>query len=300
MSMMRSYFQRFLFPGLSGVVDTSFREKPRQYEQLFRVMPSSSAFEEFRTWAGTGLFIRTPEGVEVSYDRFYDGFPKRFNHEDYTLGIGFSHQFMRDIKMQIARERSRQLGISARSTMEILNAKLLNLSFDSGTLGPDEKSLCATDHPNERGGGTQSNIISPVGTLSVTTVRSLLTKSRRYTDGTGQRRVQLSMDKLIIPPELEFEADEILKSAGRPDTANRADNVLRNRLTPFVYDYLDNAKYFWGLASKSDHYLYVFIRQKFATREWETEENETMWMGARFAQSNGWVHWMGVIGSNPA
>lgn len=299
MSMMRSYFQRFLFPGLRGVIDTAFREKPLQYTQLFRVESSSAAFEEFRTWAGSGLFVRTPENVEISYDRFYDGFPKRFNHEDYTLGVGFSHQFMRDIKMQIAKERARQLGISARSTMEILNADLLNSAFDAGSPGPDGVALISASHPNERG-GTQSNLISPIGTLSVTTVRSLLTKARRFYDGTGVRRIQLAMEKLVVPPELEFQAMEILQSAGRPDTADRADNVIRGRLSLFVYDYLESPKFFYGLASKSDHYLYVFDRERFGTREWETEENQTMWMGARFAQSRGWPHWMGVIGSNPA
>lgn|SRR6185369_3011 len=299
MSMMRSLFQRHLFPGLYDLILDSYREKPLQYTQLFRVDKSDSAFEEFRTAAGMGFFVRTPEGIEASQDRFFDGYPKRFQHEDYSLCVGFSHQFLRDIKTRIARERSQDLGRSARATQEEVNAQLLNLGFDAATLGPDGVALFSTVHPNIRG-GTQSNIISPVSVLSVTSYRLALTKFRRFFDDTGVRRIQLDPAMLVVPPELEYEAKEIVKSMGRPDTANRADNVSRDSTTVFVYDFLSDAENWFMLANKDQHHLQIFNRETFNIKEYEEEKPRIMWVCAYYAQSFGWPHWMGTVGVNPA
>lgn len=298
MSQFRTQFQRHLFPGLKTLIFDKYKEKASQYTSLFNVEKSDAAFEETRTVAGAGLFVRTPEGVDASQDRFFDGYPKRYNHEDYSLGIGFTWQFLRDIKTRVAKGRSEDLGRSARSTQEEVNAQLLNLAFDSGTLGPDGVPLMSTLHPNIRG-GTQSNIISPVSALSVTSYRLALTKFRRFYDDTGVRRVSLDPGQLVVPPELEYEANEITKSAGRPDTANRVDNVSKGMTSVFVYDYLTNTTNWFMLASKDQHFLTVFNREMFHVEEDEDEAARVMWVRAFYAQSYGWSHWMGTVGSNP-
>lgn len=298
MSMMRTNFQRHLFPGLYEIIMNKWREKEAQYSRIFRVDRSDAAFEEFRTAAGMGLFVRTPEGVESSQDRFFDGFPKRFDMIEYSLSIGYTHQFLRDIKTRIAKERSADMGRSARSTQEEVNASMLNLAFDSATLGPDNQPLCSTVHPNIRG-GTQSNIISPVGVLTTTSYRLALTKMRRFYDDTGVRRINVDPKWLVVSPEEEFTALEITKSMGRPDTANRVDNVTRGRTEVFVYDYLTDAENWWLLADKDQHYLQVFDREKFSVRETEEEKPRIMWVTGYYSQAYGFSHWMGVVGANP-
>lgn len=299
MSVMRTQFQRHLYPGLRELSFNAYQEKPLQYSQLFRTESSDKAFEEFQSMAGLGLFVKTPEGIEASQDQFYDGYPKRFNHEDYGLAIGFSHQMMRDVKTRLFGARAMDMGRSARATQEFLHASLLNLAFSGAALGPDGKVLCATDHPNIRG-GTQSNIISPVGTLSVVTYRRMLTKFRRFFDHTGVRRIQLTPQFLVVPPEEEHNANEIVKSAGRPDTANRADNVTQNKTGVFCYDFLDDPSAFFMLASKNEHNLYVFTREAFDTDEYEEKKPRMLWVQGFFSQSNGFTDWLGVVGSNPS
>jgi hypothetical protein len=299
MSMMRSQFQRHLFPGLYDIILDAWREKPLQFTQLYNVEKSDAAFEEVRTAAGMGFFVRTPEGMEASQDRFFDGYPKRYQHDDYSLAIGFSHQFLRDIKTRIARERSQDMGRSSRSTQEELNAAIINLANDSLTLGPDGVPLGSTAHPNIRG-GTQSNIISPVSLLSVTGYRLALTKFRRFFDDTGVRRIQLDPAWLVVPPEEEFNAKEIVKSMGRPDTANRADNVTRDATGVFVYDYQSDTNNWAIFADKSQHKLRVFQRETFNVKEFEEEKPRIMWVAGYFSQSFGWDHWMGTVWSFPS
>jgi hypothetical protein len=299
MSMMRTQFQRHLYPGLKMLIMNSYNEIPMQCNELFRKESSDKAFEEFQTAAGLGLFGVVPEGATPNQDRFFDGYHKRFNHVAYGLRLGFSWEAQKDLKTRLFAERARDMGRSARSTQETVNASLLNLAFSNTQLGPDGEPLCDAAHPNIRG-GTQSNLLSPAGTVSVTTVRRMLTMGRRFYDDTGVRRVRLSWDKLVVPPEEEWAAKEVLMSAGRPDTANRADNVSRGVVTPFVYDYLEDDAFFWLMAKKSEHYLFIFEREAFGTTEYEEEENTMQWIRGYYRQSYGFAHWMGVIGSNPS
>ena len=299
MSMMRTQFQRHLFPLLNGVLFNAYREKEPKFRSLFNVKPSSAAFEEFRSMAGVGLFVRLPENTEPSEDRFYDGYPKRYNHVDYARAIGFSHQFLRDIKTNIAGDKAKDLGISGRSSQEILTHALLNSAFDGAVTGPDAVALCSASHPNIRG-GTQSNYLTPAGALSVTNYRRALTMFRKYYDDTGVRRVSVDVAKLVVPPDLEYEAMEILQSAGRPDTANRVDNVTKGSAQVFVDEYLTDTNNWFVVSPANQHRMRVFMREEFNTREVEEEKPRIQWMQAFFCLSYGWDHWMGIVGSEVA
>lgn len=299
MSLMRTHFQRHLFPGLKEVIIGAYEEIPLQFPTVFRVESSNSAFEEEQSMAGLGLFSVVPEGTEPNEDRFYDGFHKRYNHLDYGLIIGFSWQAQRDMKTRLFGMRARELGHSARATRETVHAGVYNLAFSPTAPGPDGQPLCSTAHVNIRG-GTQSNIISPVGTVSVTTVRRMLTHGRKFFDHTGVRRIRFMWEWLVVPPDEEFAAEEVLKSAMRPDTANNADNVVRNRLKVFTYDYLDDPNNFFMLARKSQHHIKVFEREKFNLREFEDERKRMNYVAAAYADSSGFSDWLGIVGSNPA
>lgn len=295
--MTRAQFQRELFPGIRELIFRGFKEYPEEYSQIFNVMSSDSAFEEDNSIAGVGLAVRTPENVEVSADEFSPGFPKRYQHDDYTLKIGASHQLRRDDKSGFWRERAPDLGFSFRQTKEILHADLFN-SFP-GPTGPDGVALFSTAHPNIRQ-GLQSNILSPVGTITVLNVRLALTAFRRFFDDTGVRRRMLMAKWLVHPPEEEYNVLEILKSAGRPDTANRADNVIRNALTPFTWDYLTDTNNWFVLSDKNQHKLKSFNRENFGVTEFMDEDTDIQWVKARMAFSFGFSHWIGTLASNPA
>jgi len=298
MALTRAQFQRTLFPGIRDLIFRAFKEFPPEYSQVFNVMTSDKAFEEDLSLAGLGLFVRTPEQVEAAEDSFVPGFPKRYTHEDYTLSVGASHQVRRDDKSGFWKQRAPDLGFSARQTKEILHADLFNSGFTVNT-GPDGLPLFSAVHPNVRS-GVQSNILAPVSTLSVIGLRLALTQMRRFFDDTGVRRQMLMAKQLIVPPEEEYNAMEILKSAGRPDTANRADNVVKNAVEPFIWDYLTDANNWFLAVGKGQHKLKSYDREAFGVTEFMDDKTKINWVQARMAFSLGHSHWIGLLGSNPA
>jgi len=224
------------------------------------------------------------------------------------LRVGFSDEFLADSKIQPQRDKASDLGKSARETVEVLVADDFNNGF-SGNTGYgvtseyDGVPLFSNAHPMIRGGGsggqTQSNVLATPATLSVSSYRDMLTLSRLMFDETGVRRIQLAMRDLWIPPQLEFVAKEIVKSAGRPDTANRADNVTRDATGIIIWDYLLNPKYWGMIAQKSDHKLKFFWRDKFATRPSYNEDSEVHWIRGRMRFSHGYSDYVGTFGTAP-
>lgn len=295
--LTRTVFQRGLFYGIRELIWQKYKEFPEEFSQVMNMLSSDAAFEEDHSLAGIGLFKQIGENEETAMDSFKKGFPKRYQHVDYALKIGASERVRRDDKTGYWKSRSPELGFSARQTREILVADLFNQGFTAVT-GPDGQPLFSAVHPNIVQ-GVQNNILNPVGEISVLAVRLALTQFRRFLDDTGVRRVQLIPKWLVHPPEEEYNVLEILRSAGRPDTANRADNVVRNALTPFVWDYLTDVNNWFVLSDKSQHYLKFYDRIGFTVDEYMDDDTMIQWVRGRMAFSFGHSHWIGTLGSNP-
>jgi phage major head subunit gpT-like protein len=297
----RAQFQRLFFPGLREIIFRSYREKPAEYSKIFNMLTSTAAFEEDYTMAGVGLLQQTEEETEVPTDRFEPGLSIRYDHIDYTLQIGFSHQFIRDGKVNVWNDRSRDMGFSARQTEEVLHADLFNTG--DANVGFDGVALFSASHPLIRGGGSggqlQSNILASPSTLSVTSYRDMLTLTRLLFDETGVRRIETPVRTLVVPPQLEFVALEIVKSTTRPDTTNRADNVTMNRTDVMVWDYVLRPKAWWVASEKSRQKLKSYSRVKFTTRSYMDDRTETNWVQAREAFSFGYSDYKGLWGTYP-
>lgn len=299
MTTMRSHFQRSLFPLVTEFIWQGYNEVPQQWSQIFKEENSGNAFEEDFSAAGAGLFVQTPENIEAAEDQFVRGFRKRYTHLDYSLSIGYSHRMIRDTKLPaLWKDRPKDMGFSARQTREILHADLFNQG-NTAVTGPDNKALFAADHPNPRQ-GTQSNVWTGNPSVSVTALREGLQQFRRFFDDTGVRRIQLMPEQWVVPPEQEYNAKEVVLSAGKPDTANRADNVVKGAVSVFVWVYLTDPKaHFLGCA-KQQHKVKSFTREKLTIDETEDEKRRINWVIAWMTFSFGHSHWVGWLGAYPS
>ena len=170
----RAQFQRLMFPGLREIIYRNYRQKETQYTKIYNVMTSSSAFEEDYTMTGVMLFQRTDEETEVPTDHFQEGLSIRYDMIDYTLRVGFSHQFVRDGKYNIWNDRARDLGFSALQTEEVLHADLYNQGFTN--VGYDGVSFFNSSHPLIRGGGSGGQVQSNVLASRVYVERKLISR----------------------------------------------------------------------------------------------------------------------------
>lgn len=302
--VIRGQFSDFylstMLPALNAIIRNRYNQYPEQYSQMFRVESSDRSIEQFSEISGVSLFGALSEGEPVRYDDPVQGFNSTFTHGRFGLGVMFSQDTIEDDKHGLVAQQSRELGRSARETIEIAAASTFNNGFDGAFPGPDGKALFASDHPLVKSGGTQTNLLAVAADLDYVPLQLALTDFETMKDSAG-RLIHAPARKLWHAPANRFQAFELLRSADRPDTANRATNSLKGAedglLDPFTWRYLTNPTA-WGLAAEpSETGLVWFWRKKPYTKGHFDFDTETAKTAMRYKKSHGFTDFYGVYGT---
>ncbi|MGH2568192.1 MAG: Mu-like prophage major head subunit gpT family protein, partial [Bacteroidota bacterium] len=145
-------------------------------------------------------------------------------HITYALGYIVTWEELHDnLYMEISKRRSSANAFSMRQTKETVGANFYNRAFNASFPMADGVAVISASHPLI-GGGTFSNLAS--GDLSEAALEDICIQIYGATNDEGLR-IALQPKSLIIPRQLWFKANRILKSVLQNDTANNAVNVLK-------------------------------------------------------------------------
>lgn len=246
------------------------------------------------------------EGQPVQFDSWLDGPQKTVTPTKFGLGIQATIEAHKDDRFGHIREAQKQLAKSMNITSQMKQADLFNSAFSTSRLGIDGKALCATDHPlYGASGSVVSNIVT--GALSKSTLLDAILKGNKLVDERG-RPIQYTFKTLVIPPELEPIAKELLLSEYDPGTGNNAVNTLTNvnggkgtnftqKLSYIVNRYATSSTAWFLISDKSEHDLrhIVFDGVTPATFTDNNTDNIVYKVTSRWVDTF-WL-WRGVIGS---
>lgn len=214
-----------LWPGIKAWWGRVYEEHVEEFPDLFDMESSERAYEEDVEVTGFGLAPVKAEGASVEYDQESQGFVTRYTHVAYALGYIVTYEELQDnLYEMVSRRRAQSLAFSMRQTKENVHANVYNRAFNSNFTGGDGKELLATDHPSLA--GDWSNELNPAADLSEASLEDLIIQIMGAENSRGLK-ISLHPRKLIVPRQLWFEANRILRSVLQNDTANNAVNVLR-------------------------------------------------------------------------
>lgn len=289
-----------LWPGVYAWWGAKYDEHPEQYPDLFDAHSSRKNFEEDVQQTGFGMAPVKGEGSAVMYDSHSQGFITRYTHVAYALGYIVTREELDDnLYNEVSMRRAESLAFSMRQTMENVAANVYNRAFNASYTGGDGKELLATDHPNSSGGGTFSNELDPAADLSEAALEDMIIQIYGAENDRGLK-ISLTPRKLIVPRNLFFEANRILKSTLQNDSANNAVNVLKatNAIPEGISmnHYLSDPKA-WFIRTNAPHGMKCFKR---VTREFSQDNDfDTMNAKAKAYErySFGWTDPRGLYGS---
>ena len=221
-------FAKALWPGINKWYGEAYKEWPVEFTALFAEEKSTKAYEEEVGVSGFGLAAEKSQGSPVDYDEASQGFTDRYVNKTYALGFIVTEEAMDDNQYNLSvlgKNKAQSLAFSMRQTKEILGANIYNRAFTAGYTYGDGSILCVSTHPN-KAGGTFSNVPVVAADLSEAALEQACIDIADYRNDRGLR-ISMMPDKLIIPKELMFEAERILKSTLQNDTANNAINALK-------------------------------------------------------------------------
>lgn len=250
-------------PAIDEVIHNKYKQRAPQWKEFFRALQSTREMEQTTGFSGVGNLVKVAEGKPTQYDDPVQGFRKTFIHDQWTLGIRMSRVMMDDDRFGLMKSMAASLGRSARETQEIVHANYVNLN----PVGPDGVPLFATNHPIYKKGGVQSNRIGVTSDVDVVSLELALTGMRKWRSPEGHR-VRLSPAKVVVHPDQEWRAIELLSGTMRSDTADHVVNAFRNRsdgegrFTKYkVWDYLEDPLKWYIWADLEDTEMRSYARE---------------------------------------
>ena len=226
MAISRGQLVKELEPGLNALFGLEYNRYDNEHAEIFITETSDRAFEEEVMLSGFGTAANKAEGAMVTMDQATEAYTSRYTHNTVALGFAITEEAIEDnLYDRLAGRYTRALARSMAQSKQITAANVLNNGFDTAN-GGDGKALMTTDHPLANG-GTFRNELSTASDLSETSLEQSLIDIAAFVDERGLK-IALQGRKLIIPKELQFTAERILRSPQRVGTADNDINAMAN------------------------------------------------------------------------
>ena len=298
MAISRSQLVKELEPGLNALFGLEYDRYENQHAEIFDTESSDRAFEEEVMLSGFGTASVKPEGTSVSFDDATESYTARYTHETIALAFAITEEAVEDnLYDKISSRYTKALARSMSNAKQVKAANVLNNGFSSSYTGGDGVELFSTAHPTT--GGNVKNELSTAADLNETSLEQALIDIAGITDDRGLK-VALNGVKMIIPVNLQFVAERLMKSNLRPGTADNDANAHRSMgMIPQGYvvnNYLTDTDAFF-IKTDAPNGMKHFQRAAISTKMEGDFETGNVKYKARERYSFGWSDWRGIFGS---
>ena len=298
MAISRGQLVKELEPGLNALFGLEYKRYENQHAEIFDTENSDRAFEEEVMLSGFANAQVKPEGSGVTFDNAQETFTARYTHETIALAFSITEEAIEDnLYDRLASRYTKALARSMANTKQVKAANVLNNAFNSSFAGGDGKELCATDHPTIA--GTFKNELSTSADLNETSLEQSLIDIAALTDERGLKIAARGV-KMIIPSELQFTAERLMKSQGRTATADNDINAIASMgMIPQGYrvnNYLTDTDAFFIITDVPNG-LKQFVRSPIKTAMEGDFDTGNVRYKARERYSFGFSDFRGIFGS---
>jgi hypothetical protein len=225
MAISRSQLVKELEPGLNALFGLEYNRYENQHAEIFMSETSDRAFEEEVMLSGFASAPTKQEGAGVVFDQAGETFTARYSHETIALAFAITEEAIEDnLYDRLAARYTRALARSMANTKQVKAANVLNNAQVTTATGGDGESLIGNAHPLATG-GTFSNVLATAADLNETSLEQSLIDISGFVDERGLKIAAQGL-KMIIPKELQFTAERLMKTPQRVGTADNDINAI--------------------------------------------------------------------------
>ena len=225
MAISRGQLVKELEPGLNALFGLEYKRYENQHAEIYTTESSDRAFEEEVMLSGFAQAQVKPEGSGVTFDNAQETYTARYSHETIALAFSITEEAIEDnLYDRLASRYTKALARSMANTKQVKAVSPLINGLPSGSFtSGDGVSLFNTSHPTIS--GTVKNTLTVAADLNETSLEQLLIDIAAMTDERGLKIAARGV-KMIIPSELQFTAERLMKSQGRVGTADNDVNAI--------------------------------------------------------------------------
>jgi len=223
MAISRGQLVKELEPGLNALFGLEYKRYENQHAEIYATESSDRAFEEEVMLSGFAQAQTKSEGSGVVFDNAQETFTARYTHETVALAFAITEEAIEDnLYDRLASRYTKALARSMANTKQVKAVQPLVNGFGSFTSG-DNSPLFSTSHPTIS--GTVSNTLATAADLNETSLEQSLIDIAAMTDERGLKIAARGV-KMIVPSELQFTAERLMKSQLRTGTADNDVNAI--------------------------------------------------------------------------
>jgi len=300
MAITRSQLVKELEPGLNALFGLEYKRYENEHEQIFSIETSDRAFEEEVMLTGFGSAPVKTEGAGVQYDTALESFTARYTHETVAMAFALTEEAVEDnLYDRLSGRYTKAMARSMSFTKQVKAASVLNNGFTGGTYaGGDGVALFSTAHPTALSSNYANTPAVPAD-LNETSLEQGLIDIAAFIDERGLK-VALTGRKMIVPKELQFTAERLMKSTLRTGTADNDVNAIKSMgMLPEGYSvnhYLTDVNA-WFIITDAPNGLKMFERSPIKTAFEGDFDTGNVRYKARERYSFGWSDPRGAYGS---
>jgi len=301
MAISRSQLVKELEPGLNALFGMEYDRYENEHTEIFSVESSDRAFEEEVMLTGFGAAPVKNEGSGVSYDSAQESFTARYTHETIAMAFALTEEAIEDnLYDRLSGRYTKALARSMANTKQVKAASVLNQAFNTGGSynGGDGVSLCNSAHPTALGPNF-SNTPTTQADLNETSLEQGIIDVASFTDERGLK-IAIQARKLVIPKELQFTAERLMKTTLRTATADNDINAIKSMgMIPegYAVNHFLTDTDAWFLMTDAPNGLKMFNRSPIKTAFEGDFDTGNVRYKARERYSFGWSDPRGIYGS---
>ena len=231
MAISRAQLVKELEPGLNALFGLEYKRYDNQHAEIYTTESSDRAFEEEVMLSGFANADVKAEGQGIAYDDAQETYTARYTMETIALAFAITEEAIEDnLYDRLSSRYTKALARSMSNAKEVKGAATLNnglpaiaaaQAFQTG----DGVNLFSTAHPTIA--GNVANTLQTQADLNETSLETALIDIAAITDERGLRIAAKGV-KMIVPSANQFNAERILKSQGRTQTADNDINAINS------------------------------------------------------------------------
>jgi hypothetical protein len=228
MAISRAQLVKELEPGLNALFGLEYKRYDNESAEIYVTESSDRAFEEEVMLSGFANADVKAEGQGVSYDTAQETYTARYTMETIALAFAITEEAIEDnLYDRLASRYTKALARSMSNAKQVKAAVPLNNGLPSvGTFKTgDAISLFSTNHTTIQ--GACSNTLTTQADLNETSLEQALIDIAAMTDERGLKIAARGV-KMIVPSANQYQAERLLKSQGRTQTADNDINAINS------------------------------------------------------------------------
>jgi len=230
MAISRAQLVKELEPGLNALFGLEYNRYDNESAEIYVTESSDRAFEEEVMLSGFANADVKAEGQGVSYDEAQETYTARYTMETIALAFAITEEAIEDnLYDRLSSRYTKALARSMSNAKQVKAAAPLNNGLPSVTTGKftsgDGANLFSTSHSTIA--GNVKNTLTTQADLNETSLEQSMIDIAAMTDERGLRIAAKGV-KMIVPSANQFNAERLMKSQGRTQTADNDINAINS------------------------------------------------------------------------